>query len=54
MPVSKWLRLITMVLKSPEDRVVPLPNGQTAWPINGGLITNHLQAWDDPASKNPI
>ena len=31
----KWL--ITMVNKSPKDRVVgPLPNGRTLWLINGG------------------
>ena len=38
-PVSKWL--ITMVNKSPKDRVVgPLPNGHS-WLINGG-DPNHL------------
>ena len=32
--VTKWL--VTMVSKSPKDRVVgPLPNGRTSWLING-------------------
>ena len=37
---GKWL--ITMVSKSPKDRVVgPLPNGRTSWLINR-VDPNHL------------
>ena len=42
MPVGKWL--IAMVRKSPEDRVVPFPNGLVLAYKWGVILTN----WDDP------
>ena len=48
-PVSKWL--ITMVSKSPKDRVVgPLPNGLTPWLTNGGDPITTYKSWEDPPS----
>ena len=45
-PGSKWL--ITMVIKSPKDRVVPLPNG-FFMAYKWWLLTTY-KSWDDPPS----
>ena len=44
----KWL--ITMVKKSPKDRVVPLVSGLTCFFKGGWLETTH-KSWDDPPSR---
>ena len=46
-PVSRWL--ITMVSKSPKDRVVPLPNGLLK-AYKWQLLTTY-KSWDDPPSR---
>ena len=52
-PVSKWL--ITMVNKSPKDRLVPLQNDlSTPWLINGGDPFTTYDTWDDPPSRGPF
>ena len=46
-PFSKWL--ITMVSKSPKNRVIPLPNGRFM-AYKWGLLTTY-ESWDDPPSS---
>ena len=53
-PFSKWL--ITMISKSPKDKVVPLPNGRTSWRFFMGVIRSPLTSVlgaHPPSRANP-
>ena len=48
--ISKWF--ITAVIKTPKDRVIPLPNGLNC--LQMGMILSSYKSWDDPPSRGSI